>query len=287
MDGVTCRPSSIAAMLVFPTYLLVYRVLPPGLLLSLQRLCRFLHIVVQQAQLPRDEVRVLCIACPSGRVYDVQASVYQRAYGDQLLQDQCRRLRRGGYCEAIAFSSEIVTGLARYVQAWQSHVDSLGGRFNNAFQAARLDSSVVRTPLTMRVPALVTKPLTHSDLWVERARVEPFSVGASSAAHSSRPSLRDCRVSWRDNKSHSSSRAWRTVQHSAALTASSLSTTGCTLAAYQRCFLLSDQLIRGYRRPHGCGHGVIELGECSVHKPRDDCDDGLRLRSDACPGNRA
>jgi hypothetical protein len=65
--------------------------------------------------------------------------------------------------------------------------------------------NVLPTPLTMRVPTLVTKPFKLSERWEERARVEPYSVGARREAHSSRPALRDFRVSWRATRSHSSS----------------------------------------------------------------------------------
>ena len=40
------------------------------------------------------------------------------------------------------------------------------------------------TPLMIRVPILVTKPLTFSERNDDRASVEPGSVGASKATHS-------------------------------------------------------------------------------------------------------
>lgn len=63
------------------------------------------------------------------------------------------------------------------------------------------------TPLMMRVPTLVTKPLTLSERRDERTRVEPGSCGARRAMHSPRPLRNDARVSWRELRSHSSSRA--------------------------------------------------------------------------------
>ena len=68
------------------------------------------------------------------------------------------------------------------------------------------------TPFTIRVPTLVTKPLTHSDLNDERTSVEPGSFGASKATHSSRPLFNDARVSWNELRSHSSSRAYETSE---------------------------------------------------------------------------
>ena len=64
------------------------------------------------------------------------------------------------------------------------------------------------TPLTMRVPILVTKPLILSDLSDDRASVEPGSVGASRARHSCSPLLRDARFSCSRFRSHSSSQAY-------------------------------------------------------------------------------
>ena len=51
-------------------------------------------------------------------------------------------------------------------------------------------------------PTLVTKPFTLSDLRDERTSVEPGSLGASKATHSSRPSLSDAKDSWSDSSSH-------------------------------------------------------------------------------------
>ena len=68
------------------------------------------------------------------------------------------------------------------------------------------------TPFTIRIPTLVTKPLTLSDLTDEITSVEPGSFGASRAIHSSRPLFRDARVSCSELRSHSSSRACETDQ---------------------------------------------------------------------------
>ncbi len=72
-----------------------------------------------------------------------------------------------------------------------------------------MGSGVMRrhTPLTTPVPTLVTKPLTLSDRGEDRTSVEPGSRGASRAMHSSRPSLKEAKVSWRELSSHSSSLA--------------------------------------------------------------------------------
>ena len=63
-----------------------------------------------------------------------------------------------------------------------------------------------RTPLTMRVPTRVTRPLRLSERTEVKTSVDPFSDGASSAAHSSRPAFSDCSVSLSWTSSHSSSR---------------------------------------------------------------------------------
>ena len=63
------------------------------------------------------------------------------------------------------------------------------------------------TPLTIRVPILVTNPLTLSDRNDDRASVEPGSLGASKSRHSCRPLLRDAKLSCSRFKSHSSSQA--------------------------------------------------------------------------------
>ena len=64
------------------------------------------------------------------------------------------------------------------------------------------------TPLTIRVPILVTNPLTLSDRNDDRASVEPGSMGASKATHSCRPLFRDAKLSCSRFRSHSSSQAY-------------------------------------------------------------------------------
>lgn len=64
------------------------------------------------------------------------------------------------------------------------------------------------TPLIIRVPILVTKPLTLSDRNDDRASVEPGSFGASKATHSCSPFFRDARFSCSRFRSHSSSQAY-------------------------------------------------------------------------------
>lgn len=75
------------------------------------------------------------------------------------------------------------------------------------FAQASGKAGKTRTPFTIRVPTRVTKPFRLSDLTVDTTKVDPCSVGASKAAHSSRPALRDLRVVRSDDSSHSSSRA--------------------------------------------------------------------------------
>ena len=70
---------------------------------------------------------------------------------------------------------------------------------------------MVLTPLTMRVPTRVMWPFTLSDRAEETARVEPGSIGARSAEHSSRPDFRDSKVSCKDSRSHASSRAYHVL----------------------------------------------------------------------------
>lgn len=59
----------------------------------------------------------------------------------------------------------------------------------------------------MRVPMRVISPFRLSERTEVRTSVEPFSEGASRAAHSSRPALSDCNVPCSCTNSHSSSRA--------------------------------------------------------------------------------
>lgn len=50
---------------------------------------------------------------------------------------------------------------------------------------------MLRTPFVTLVPIRVSTPLTVSDLCEDMTSVEPGSVDARRAAHSSRPDLRD------------------------------------------------------------------------------------------------
>ena len=63
------------------------------------------------------------------------------------------------------------------------------------------------TPLTIRVPVRVTKPFRHSERWLDTTSVEPASLGAKRAAHSSSPALSDWNVSCSEARSHCSSAA--------------------------------------------------------------------------------
>ena len=65
------------------------------------------------------------------------------------------------------------------------------------------------SPLTMRVPTRVMKPFTLSDFREETTSVEPGRTGARSARLSCRPDFRERSVSWREARSHWSSRAYR------------------------------------------------------------------------------
>jgi hypothetical protein len=59
----------------------------------------------------------------------------------------------------------------------------------------------------MRVPILVMSPFRLSERTDDSTSVDPFSLGASSATHSSKPALSDCSVSCSCTSSHASSRA--------------------------------------------------------------------------------
>lgn len=106
------------------------------------------------------------------------------------------------------------------------------------------------TPLVMRVPILVTKPLILSDLNEDRARVEPGSVGASNATHSCSPLFKDAKLSCSRFKSHSSSHAYK---------ASTCYTFRSPLPVvrYQRVLFLYDQLLGGYWWPDCSRHDGI------------------------------
>lgn len=64
------------------------------------------------------------------------------------------------------------------------------------------------TPLVIRVPTRVMKPLTLSDRSEDNTSVEPGSFGANKSAHSVRPSLNDVRDSCSDFRSHFNSLAY-------------------------------------------------------------------------------
>ena len=106
------------------------------------------------------------------------------------------------------------------------------------------------TPLMIRVPILVTKPLTLSERSEDRARVEPGSVGASKATHSCSPLFRDARLSCSKFSSHSSSQAYNI---------STLDTNRGALLAmgYQGALLLFDQLLGGNWWPDSSRHGWV------------------------------
>lgn len=50
------------------------------------------------------------------------------------------------------------------------------------------------TPFTILVPTLVTNPLTLSDLNEDSASVDPGSLGASRATHSSKPFFKEAKA---------------------------------------------------------------------------------------------
>jgi hypothetical protein len=108
------------------------------------------------------------------------------------------------------------------------------------------------SPFTMRVPTLVTKPLRLSDRYEDKARVEPFSDGASRAATSSSPAFRDCNVSCRAARSHWSSLACRRGEPSHVAN-------GQLVKKYQRCRLFLYQIMVGDWRPDRGRHLVTFL----------------------------
>jgi hypothetical protein len=87
-------------------------------------------------------------------------------------------------------------------ETWQTKLDVLRG----VSSCTRTERGR-HTPLVMRVPMRVMRPLRLSERTEVSTSVEPFSEGASRAAHSSRPALSDCSVSRSWTSSHSSSRA--------------------------------------------------------------------------------
>ncbi len=106
------------------------------------------------------------------------------------------------------------------------------------------------TPLMIRVPILVTNPLTLSDRREDRARVEPGSVGASKATHSCSPLFRDARLSCSKLSSHSSSQAYY-------ISIFDTNRGALQVMRYQGAFFLFDQLLRGNWWPDSSRHGWV------------------------------
>ena len=104
------------------------------------------------------------------------------------------------------------------------------------------------TPLTIRVPILVTKPLTLSDRNDDRARVEPGSVGASKATHSCKPLFRDARDSCSKPRSHSSSHAYSPSMFD-------MFKDILLVRRYQGVLFFNEQLFWGNGWPDGSRHG--------------------------------
>lgn len=69
------------------------------------------------------------------------------------------------------------------------------------------DGKARLTPFTILLPTLVMKPLILSDRKEDKTKVEPGSLGANKATHSSNPSLSEASDSCRDSSSHCSSLA--------------------------------------------------------------------------------
>jgi hypothetical protein len=90
---------------------------------------------------------------------------------------------------------------------------------------------VERTPFTMRVPTRVTSPFRLSERTEVSTSVDPLSLGASSAAHSSSPAFSDCSVSLSCTSSQSSSRCCDTVCSRASCAASMGGHTAVDMAA--------------------------------------------------------
>jgi hypothetical protein len=80
------------------------------------------------------------------------------------------------------------------------------------FGGGSVGSRSLISPLIIRAPSLVTKPLRLSDRCDDMTSVDGWSDGASSADTSSRPAFREWSVSWRDESSHSSSLAWTVIR---------------------------------------------------------------------------
>lgn len=66
----------------------------------------------------------------------------------------------------------------------------------------------LHTPLTILLPTLVTNPFRLSDRGEDTTKVEPGSLGASSATHSLNPSLKEASVSCSELSNQSSSCAF-------------------------------------------------------------------------------
>lgn len=151
---------------------------------------------MQQLQLARDEAGVGRIAAPGRHVDDIQAGVDGGAYRRQLGHNQRRRMR----CRR---DGEVVCqGALGRREAGQAQLDVL-----RRGEPGTQGGSAAHTPLVMRVPMRVMRPLRLSERTDDSTSVDPFSEGASKAAHSSSPALSDCSVSLSWSSSQSSSRA--------------------------------------------------------------------------------
>lgn len=167
---------------------------------SFQRLTGLLKVVVQKLKLAGDVVCIFGIASPGGDVDDIETGIDMGSRGSQLFNDQ------GGGLWLLRDGERVIGGTAGWRQAGQPQLDVLQGSAINVCASCAGD---LRTPFTIRVPTRVTKPFRLSDLTVDTTKVEPCSVGAIRAAHSSRPSFKDFRVMRSDDSSHSSSRAYK------------------------------------------------------------------------------
>jgi hypothetical protein len=113
------------------------------------------------------------------------------------------------------------------------------------------------TPLTIFVPMRVTNPLTLSDLSEDRTNVEPGSLGASKATHSSRPLFNEVNDSWSELSNHSSSRAY-----DISATRSKSDRVRFGVFKYQGSFLLLLKFIDRQRRVRpSCHSGRMNFGE--------------------------
>lgn len=180
---------------------------------ALEGVAGLADVVVQQLQLAGDEAGVGGVAAPGDDVDGIEAAVDGGAHGGELGDDE--RGRGGGRRDG-----EVVRlGAARGRQTGDAQLDVLRARVSSGQrQTARGET---RTPLTMRVPTRVTRPLRLSERTDDSTSVEPFSDGASRAAHSSSPALSACSVSVSCSSNHPSSRccddAWARASWSAAM----------------------------------------------------------------------